>query len=181
MLPFPIYANPVSGMLNMTTALPEYCCRPDLGPKSYLATGRVKEHNDGTDSATKLHLDMADAINILVHTQKTDDSTKCIFELTEMLTEVVLRSACSAVWCIISRKDIATVTEYLRDPDAISEKKSYLTEKDRKTLIEEHGVDMWIFEQFENEAVYIPSGCPHQVRNTRPCFKVSLSFLHTFF
>lgn len=68
-LPFACYTNPVSGMLNLTTALPEYRCRPDLGPKSYLATGRVRERCDGTDSVTKLHLDMTDAVNILVHAQ----------------------------------------------------------------------------------------------------------------
>ena len=70
MLPFPLYTNPVSGMLNLTTMLPEHCCRPDLGPKSYLATGRYEEHDDGTDSVTKLHLDMADAINVLVDARR---------------------------------------------------------------------------------------------------------------
>lgn len=68
-LPFARYSNPVSGMLNLTTALPEYRCRPDVGPKGYIATGRMEERDDGTDSVAKLHLDMTDAVNVLVHAQ----------------------------------------------------------------------------------------------------------------
>lgn len=82
MLPAAVYTNPVSGMLNLTTALPEARLRPDLGPKTYLATGRFEERNDGTDSVTKLHLDMADAINILLHSQsKTEDEKTCVWDL----------------------------------------------------------------------------------------------------
>jgi dTDP-4-dehydrorhamnose 3,5-epimerase-like enzyme len=33
-------------------------------------------------------------------------------------------------------------------------------------------VSMWHFEQFEGEAVFIPSGCAHQVRNLKSCCKV---------
>ena len=74
MLPYPAYTNPVSGPLNMTRALPEYRCTPDVGPKSYLATGRQVERNDGTDSVTKIHLDMTDAVNVLVHAQSKSPS-----------------------------------------------------------------------------------------------------------
>ena len=74
MLPYPAYTNPVSGPLNMTRALPEYRCPPDVGPKSYLATGRQVERNDGTDSVTKIHLDMTDAVNVLVHAQSKSPS-----------------------------------------------------------------------------------------------------------
>ena len=77
MLPYPVYANPVSGPLNMPRALPGCRCPPDLGPKSYLATGREVEKNDGTDSVTKIHMDMADAVNVLVHAQsKSPDDSK---------------------------------------------------------------------------------------------------------
>ncbi len=38
--------------------------------------------------------------------------------------------------------------------------------------LEADGVHIWHFEQHELEAVYIPGGCPHDVRNLRPCIKV---------
>lgn len=79
------------------------------------------------------------------------------------------------MWTIIDREDVAAVTEYLRDPDALSEKKTYMKEEDRMKLVETHGVKIWTFEQFQNDAVYVPSGCPHQVRNIRSCLKVKFS------
>jgi hypothetical protein len=38
--------------------------------------------------------------------------------------------------------------------------------------LEAEGIHIWHFEQHELEAVYIPGGCPHDVRNLRPCIKV---------
>jgi lysine-specific demethylase 3 len=35
------------------------------------------------------------------------------------------------------------------------------------------GVTPWHFEQHVDEGVYIPGGCPHQVRNLMSCSKVS--------
>lgn len=48
-----------------------------------------------------------------------------------------------------------------------------LVDRNRKDLQAVEGVEMWHFEQHENEAVFIPAGCPHQVRNLRSCIKVS--------
>jgi lysine-specific demethylase 3 len=66
MLPFQEYTNQVDGPLNLSTKLPKEWVPPDLGPKSYVAMGRVKEHGVG-DSVTRLHQDMSDAVNVLVH------------------------------------------------------------------------------------------------------------------
>ena len=40
----------------------------------------------------------------------------------------------------------------------------FLTAKHRAMLKEEYGVESWHFEQHQDEAVFIPAGCPHQVR-----------------
>lgn len=37
----------------------------------------------------------------------------------------------------------------------------------------EGGFLPWHFEQNLHECVFIPAGCPHQVRNLKPCIKVS--------
>lgn len=49
----------------------------------------------------------------------------------------------------------------------------YLNDGHRAALKTEAGVEAWHFEQHQGEAVYIPAGCAHQVRNLRPCIKVT--------
>lgn len=62
-LPLPLYTNR-SGALNLASRLPEFFVRPDLGPKMYNAYGLAREPKLGT---TNLHLDMADAVNVLLY------------------------------------------------------------------------------------------------------------------
>ena len=74
MLPVPEYTNPNGGCLNLTTLLPKKRLPPDLGPKTYLALGRMTEHKQAKgDCVTKLHVDMSDAVNILCHSQYYGD------------------------------------------------------------------------------------------------------------
>ena len=62
-----------SGHLNLVSKLPAYMLPPDLGPKLYLAYGSL---SGGAKSAcsfgtTCLHMDMADAVNVMVFVQPT--------------------------------------------------------------------------------------------------------------
>ncbi|GJW80192.1 molybdate transporter 1 [Tanacetum coccineum] len=43
----------------------------------------------------------------------------------------------------------------------------YLALEHKRKLKEEYGVEPWTFEQCLGEAVFIPAGCPHQVRNLK--------------
>jgi hypothetical protein len=47
-----------------------------------------------------------------------------------------------------------------------------LQEAHRAGLLADTQVEGWHFEQHEGEVVFIPAGCPHQVRNLRACTKV---------
>ncbi|XP_021729109.1 uncharacterized protein LOC110696129 [Chenopodium quinoa] len=74
MLPYSDYTHPECGILNLVTKLPDGVPKPDLGPKTYIAYGYEEELGRG-DSMTKLHCDISDAVNVLMHTTKVDVSS----------------------------------------------------------------------------------------------------------
>ncbi|KAL5726918.1 hypothetical protein ACHQM5_000161 [Ranunculus cassubicifolius] len=99
----------------------------------------------------------------------------------------------SAVWDIFRRQDVPKLIEYLnkhwkefRHIDnlpvksvvhPIHDQTFFLNENHKKQLKKEFGVEPWTFEQYLGDAVFIPAGCPHQVRNRQSCVKVALDFV----
>ncbi|KAI3458003.1 hypothetical protein Pfo_014666 [Paulownia fortunei] len=99
----------------------------------------------------------------------------------------------AAVWDIFRRQDVPEITEYLQKHQKefrhynnslvdsvvhpIHDQTFYLDEKHKKQLKEEFNVEPWTFEQHLGEAVFIPAGCPHQVRNRQSCTKVAVDFV----
>ncbi|CAA2991440.1 lysine-specific demethylase JMJ25-like [Olea europaea subsp. europaea] len=98
-----------------------------------------------------------------------------------------------AVWDIFRRQDVPKLIEYLQkhwkefryytmSPSysvvhPIHDQTFYINEKHKKQLKEEFDVEPWTFEQHLGEAVFIPAGCPHQVRNRQSCTKVAVDFV----
>ncbi|KAK8545809.1 hypothetical protein V6N12_026628 [Hibiscus sabdariffa] len=82
-LPFLEYTNPFSGILNVAAKLPANCLKPDLGPKTYIAYGFVEELVRG-DSVTKLHFDMSDAVNVLVHTAEVTHTSEQLAKIENL-------------------------------------------------------------------------------------------------
>lgn len=250
MLPYSGYTHPKSGILNLATKLPAGALKPDLGPKTYIAYGLAEELGRG-DSVTKLHCDVSDAVNVLMHTTKVDvgpwkqqiiENIRKEYEAQESISvdtcdidskqnfdefpcavgadtvnkadyssEILCSatglqsSACNehdldgnqvqggAVWDIFRREDVPQILEYLKRHHEkfrhinllpvksvihpIHDQSFYLSESHKKQLKEEFGVEPWTFEQHLGEAVFIPAGCPHQVRN-RQWKSVLSSVLH---
>uniref|UniRef100_A0A7N0TII3 Uncharacterized protein n=2 Tax=Kalanchoe fedtschenkoi TaxID=63787 RepID=A0A7N0TII3_KALFE len=102
-------------------------------------------------------------------------------------------SSGGAVWDIFRRQDVPKLIEYLQKHRSefrhiknkpvesvihpIHDQTLYLNERHKKQLKREYGVEPWTFQQFVGEAVFIPAGCPHQVRNKKSCIKVALDFV----
>ncbi|KAG8382085.1 hypothetical protein BUALT_Bualt05G0039800 [Buddleja alternifolia] len=217
-LPFKEYTHPRFGILNLAAKSPKEMLKPDLGPKTYIAYGFAEELGRG-DSVTKLHCDLSDAVNVLMHTaavaptanqlseieklkkQHTEQDQRELFsnvntnlKETEMATPYLLESVDGgALWDIFRRQDVPKLEEYLRRHHKefrhthgcpvelvvhpIHDQSLYLTSYHKAKLKEEFGIEPWTFVQNLGEAVFIPAGCPHQVRNLKSCIKVALDFV----
>ncbi|KAL3525114.1 hypothetical protein ACH5RR_013486 [Cinchona calisaya] len=82
-LPFKEYTHPHSGILNVAAKLPAEVLKPDMGPKTYIAYGFVEELGRG-DSVTKLHCDMSDAVNILMHTAEVTPKPEQVAKIKQL-------------------------------------------------------------------------------------------------
>ncbi|KAK9706381.1 hypothetical protein RND81_07G120500 [Saponaria officinalis] len=213
-LPYQEYTDPRNGILNLGTMLPSTFLKPDLGPKTYIAYGVSMELGRG-DSVTKLHCDMSDAVNILMHTSDVSlskDQMSAIATLKrkhkaqdqrelhcQRVSDKELdHGSCvsaegAALWDIFRREDVPKLEAYLRKHSnefrntfccpveqvfhPIHDQSFYLTLEHKRQLKKEYGVEPWSIEQKLGEAVFIPAGCPHQVRNLKSCMKVAVDFV----
>jgi len=130
-----------------------------LGPKMYNAM--ASSDTPGTKGSTRLHMDMADAVNVMLYSAPTPDGKPG-----------------GALWDIYDASDAGRIRDFLKNKfkgkfqnDPIHSQMFYLDCDLRKELYEEFGVKSYRIYQKPGDVVFIPAGCAHQAR----CF--SLEFI----
>ncbi|KAJ7523364.1 hypothetical protein O6H91_18G048900 [Diphasiastrum complanatum] len=122
--------------------------------------------------------------NELAYASESDDSSAAVSGGSKVTTHG------GAVWDVFRRQDVPKLQEYLEKYSKdfnhheaneivhpIHDQLLFLNGEHKKKLKEEFQVEAWTFEQNLGEAVFIPAGCPYQVRNLKSCTKVALDFV----
>ncbi|KAI1231648.1 putative JmjC domain-containing histone demethylation protein 2C, partial [Lamprotornis superbus] len=186
-LPLPEYCSP-EGKLNLASHLPGFFVRPDLGPRLCSAYGvaATKDHDIGT---TNLHVEVSDVVNILVYVgiakgngvlSKSGVLKKLEEEDLDDLLRKRLKDSSElpgALWHIYAGKDADKIREFLQkiakeqglevlpEHDPIRDQSWYVNKKLRQRLLEEYGVKTCTVIQFLGDAIILPAGALHQVKN----------------
>ncbi|MGH0161851.1 UNVERIFIED_CONTAM: hypothetical protein FKN15_041973 [Acipenser sinensis] len=161
---------------------------------------RLISTEDRKVGTTNLHLDVSDAVNVMVYVgipqeegNQEEEVLKTIEEgdVDDMTKRRIYeaKEKPGALWHIYAAKDAEKIRELLRkvgeeqgqenppDHDPIHDQSWYLDQVLRKRLYEEYGVMGWAIVQFLGDSVFIPAGAPHQVHNLYSCIKVAEDFV----
>lgn len=161
-VPVPDYVRR-DGPLNLSSHFPINALAPDLGPKMYNAFASTTV--PGSKGTTRLHMDMADAVNIMTYAEKAQNGEPG-----------------TAAWDLFKVEDSDKIREFLkkRTPspnDPIHSQIHYLDDRLRKALWDEYRVKSYRVYQRPGQAVFIPAGCAHQVCNLADCIKIAIDFV----
>uniref|UniRef100_A0A182NR78 [histone H3]-dimethyl-L-lysine(9) demethylase n=1 Tax=Anopheles dirus TaxID=7168 RepID=A0A182NR78_9DIPT len=187
------------GRLNLASRLCSFFVRPDLGPKMYSAYGSALHPTKGT---TNLHLDISDAVNVMVYVGVPKDVPRARYN--DKIVELIDAEDCDyltrqrvrqrkefpgALWHIYHAQDADKIRALLNkielerggtikpNHDPIHDQKWYLDRNMRKRLQQEYAVEGYAIVQCAGDAIFIPAGAPHQVRNLHNCIKVAEDFV----
>ncbi|KAL0300767.1 UNVERIFIED_CONTAM: Lysine-specific demethylase [Sesamum radiatum] len=149
------YINPVSGILNVGVKLPKEFPKPDLGPCIYFSYGGSEE------------LMQADYLSKLCY----ESHDKWKYRKSEDSDEYFLGRIQKALVPVTISKGLILVVHPILD------QKFFLDAYHKLRLKEEFDIQPWTFEQCAGEAVFIPAGCPYQIRKIKSCVNVVLDFI----
>jgi lysine-specific demethylase 3 len=135
---------------------------------------------------TGLHKDIADAANLLLAVDGVDGAGG--------------DAVAGATWHVWSHRDRDALAAALKEeeeeqvkqvkeagggnpsldplwPAEDSARPACVLSDDDLDRLRAKGAPFWTIEQRLGDAVFVPCGCPHQVRNERGCFKLAIDFV----
>lgn len=161
----------------------------------YIAYGSANCLHKGT---TNLHLDVSDAVNVMVYVGTPKNENDAQIEINDA-RRIIAEAGCEkqengngspgALWHIFRPCDAKKIREFLNkvgkerkksigtEDDAIHDQNWYLDTDLRDRLFNEYDVKGYAIAQYLGDAVFIPAGAPHQVRNLLNCIKVAEDFV----
>uniref|UniRef100_A0A1J3JP75 Lysine-specific demethylase JMJ25 n=1 Tax=Noccaea caerulescens TaxID=107243 RepID=A0A1J3JP75_NOCCA len=149
---------------------------PLLSPEEKLRDGELHDLSLGEVNMEK---NESDEMMLTVNQENTTDLGR------NMESSCTSSCAGGARWDVFRRQDVPKLAEYLQrtfhKPDNFVSRPLYegvfLNEHHKRQLKDEFGVEPWTFEHCRGEAIFIPAGCPFQVRNLQSNVQVALDFL----
>jgi len=149
----------------------------------------ASSQEQGSKGSTRLHMDMADAFNVMVYATdcedgtpgyavwdlfRAEDSDKIRAFLRKRFTpgSVAMNATVNGQTQSPSEKAAALQLQAIAVHDPIHSQHFYLDVELRRELWEQYSVKSYRIYQRPGEGVFIPAGCAHQV-----CFLVRL-FVH---
>ncbi|CAF2649276.1 unnamed protein product [Rotaria sp. Silwood2] len=188
------------GVHNIVERLPACLVKPDLGPKLYIAYSQLTSREAKQAGTTNLHIDVSDAVNVLVYVGiggHGDDGSDKEEEIRQVEAEILdsnidqaqlqrLRNGerPGALWHLFRSDDAKKIREYIgrtqrktAGSDSIHDQTAYLEREDLEKLKDCSNVEAYPILQFLGDAVFIPSGAPHQVKNLHSCIKIAEDFV----
>ena len=190
----------LSGSYNLSSYLPDSSVPPDLGPKCYCAYGAP--HGPPAPT-TNLHVDMADAVNVLVHVEADHPPPPPLADAEAAVPPAPpagdvygqsIQPTHGAVWHVFSQSDTLLLQAMLpalvrergvREGDRAKLDSThplldgciYLDDALLAELYQQAGIVPYVVMQRLGDALLVPAGCAHQVRNLRSCVKVAADFV----
>lgn len=160
------------------------------GPFRSMTSGRGREEDDQTNWDQEDNEKVVDQEN-----GSSFNGENGIFNCQDLNGDGEKSSESSppgALWDVFRRQDVPYLTKFLRKEFNLSDSNGvmndpvlhplytgaiYLKSHHKRKLKEEFGIEPWSFEQHLGEAVFIPAGCPFQVRNLQSTVQLGLDFL----
>lgn len=189
------------GKHNLARYLPDFFSKPDLGPKMYSAYSQIYP---ARQASTNLHLDVSDAVNMMVHVSRPKDYLLASKQYSKEAMKHALEEAGAdhedilniensdklpgAIWHIWEANQADSIRKVLKNESVILRKpqgegddpihdQNWFIDKELRLKLEAEGTVGYTIVQYEGDAVFIPAGAPHQVLNILDCIKVALDFV----
>lgn len=149
----------------------------------------VQEYAKQTDHSLQLNITEGQICGGTERTSFEEKNLNSSF-LDSESGKVKQRASAGAIWDVFRRQDVPKLNEFLRVHckeftsfaaktvrHPVYERRLHLDRHHRRKLKEEYGIEPWTFEQHVGEAVFVPAGCPYQIRNLQSTVQLGLDFL----